>query len=269
MVDVIKDDPRTRWQEIILGNTMDANMSLINYGRVDFSNQLSLFSTALCSNLRMNTDDQVLLYCYYIMRRHYCSAKGLYLSYHDWLASMAEDVDGRIRFIDIGCGPATCGIAFAEQMEGQFPNIHYTGIDTSVAMKTMAEKMLMETTGGRMQMDFKTSLHELDDGYWSSVSEVPNLVVFNMSYFFLNVDCTFTENLADRIVSVMRKYPLNRYVFIIQHSDHDTKIRSFLVFKNMLEQYVETIKAERSTFCYELGGNPKILPFCYEIWKSK
>lgn len=118
-------------------------------------------------------------------------------------------------------------------------------------------------------MDFKTSLHELDDGYWSSVSEVPNLVVFNMSYFFLNVDCTFTENLADRIVSVMRKYPLNRYVFIIQHSDHDTKIRSFLVFKNMLEQYVETIKAERSTFCYELGGNPKTLPFCYEIWKSK
>ena len=244
-------------------------MSLINYGRSDFSNASSLFSTELNANLIMNADDQVLLYCHYIMQRYYRSAKRLYQSYSNWLSAMAKNMSGRIRFIDIGCGPATCGIAFAEQMAGLFPDIHYTGIDISAAMKAMAEKLLGETTGDRMLMDFKTSFMELDDRYWTSVSEVPNLVVFNMSYFFSNVDCTFTENLADRIVSVMRKHPLNRYVFIILHSDHDTKIRSFLVFKSMLEQYVETIKAERSAISHEQEGNPKTPPFCYEIWKSK
>ena len=269
VVDAIKNDLRTRGHEIILGNTTDANMSLINYGRSDFSNDSSLFSTELNANLIMNADDQVLLYCHYIMQRYYRSAKRLYQSYSNWLSAMAKNMSGRIRFIDIGCGPATCGIAFAEQMAGLFPDIHYTGIDISAAMKAMAEKLLGETTGDRMLMDFKTSFMELDDSYWTSVSEVPNLVVFNMSYFFSNVDCTFTENLADRIVSVMRKHPLNRYVFIILHSDHDTKIRSFLVFKSMLEQYVETIKAERSAISHEQEGNPNTPPFCYEIWKSK
>ena len=269
VTDAIKADPRTRWHEIILGNTMEANMALINYGRIDFSNQLSLFSTQLDSNLSMNTGDQVQLYCHYIMRRHYCSAKNLYHSYHEWLASMAEDAGGRIRIIDIGCGPATCGIAFAEQMTGQFPNIHYTGIDISVAMKAMAEKLLGETTGGRMQMTFRTSFQELDDSYWTSVSETPNLVVFNFSYFFSNVDSTFTENLANRMVSVMKKNPLNRYVFFIQHSEHDARIRSFLVFKSILSEYVDKVKAKHSSFSYELGGNTKTLPFCYEIWRTK
>lgn len=269
VTDAIKADPRTRWHEIILGNTMEANMALINYGRIDFSNQLSLFSTQLDSNLSVNTDDQVLLYCHYIMRRHYCSAKNLYHSYREWLASMAEDAGGRIRIIDIGCGPATCGIAFAEQMTGQFPNIHYTGIDISVAMKAMAEKLLGETTGGRIQMTFRTSFQELDDSYWTSVSETPNLVVFNISYFFSNVDSTFTENLANRMVSVMKKNPLNRYVFFIQHSEHDARIRSFLVFKSILSEYVDKIKSRHSSISYELGGNTKTLPFCYEIWRTK
>lgn len=74
------------------------------------------------------------------------------------------------------------------------------------------------------------------DSYWASVSEVPNLVVFNMSYFFSNVDSSFTENLANRMIKVMADNPLNRYVFMIQHSEHDSRIRSFMVFKELLSQ---------------------------------
>lgn len=264
----IKSDSRTRWHEIILGNTMDVNMSLINYGRIDFSNQLSLFSTAFDSSVNISPDDQVLLYCFYIMRMHYCSAKGLYHSYNDWFSSMAKEVDGRIRMIDIGCGPGTCGIVFAEQMLSQHPYIHYTGIDVSVAMKSMAEKMLVDATGGRMRMSFKTSFKELDDSYWKSVSEVPNLVIINISYFFSNVDCNFTEKLANRIIDVMKKNPLNKYMFIIQHSEHDNRIRSFCVFRKLLSNYVSKIKSENSQFKYNLGGIPRTIPFCYEIWIS-
>lgn len=269
VISPIKSDSRTRWHEIILGNTMDANMSLINYGRIDFSNQLSLFSTAFDSGMNISPDDQVLLYFFYIMRMHYCSAKGLYHSYSDWLSSMAKEVDGRIRMIDIGCGPGTCGIAFAEQMLSQFPYLHYTGIDVSVAMKTMAEKMLGDTTKGQMRLSFNTSFHELDDSYWKSVSEVPNLIVINMSYFFSNVDSSFTENLANRMITVMKENPLNRYVFVIQHSEHDSKIRSYAVFKRLLKQHVDRVKSEKSSFSYQLNGTTRTIPFCYEIWRSK
>lgn len=268
VINPITSDLRTRWPEIILGDTMDANMSLINYGRIDFSNQLSLFSAALDSGVNLSPDDQVLLYCFYIMRMHYCSAKGLYCSYKDWLSSMAKEVDGRIRMIDIGCGPGTCGIAFAEQMLSQHPYLHYIGIDVSVAMKSMAEKMLGNTTDGKMRMSFNTSFHELDDSYWKSVSEVPNLIIINMSYFFSNVDSSFTENLANRIIDVMKKNPLNKYVFVIQHSEHDNRIRSFCVFRRLLSDHVEKIKSEKTQFNYQLGGIPRTIPFCYEIWIS-
>lgn len=268
VVKPIKADSRTRWHEIILGNTMDANMSLINYGRIDFSNQLSLFSTAFNSGMNISPDDQVLLYCFYIMRMHYCSAKGLYHSYSDWLSSLAKEVDGRIRMIDIGCGPGTCGIAFAEQMFSKFPYLHYTGIDVSVAMKSMAQKMLSDTTDGKMRISFKSSFQDLNDGYWKSVSEVPNLVIINMSYFFSNVDSSFTENLANRIIDVMKKNPSNKYMFIIQHSEHDNRIRSFSVFQKLLSDYVKKIQSQKSQFKYQLGGIPRIIPFCYEIWIS-
>ena len=266
VMDVIKEDQRTRWCDIILGNTMDVNMSLINYGRIDFSNQLSFFSKDLDMGLTVSPDDQVLLYCYYIMRMHYCSAKGLYSSYVGWLDSMIRDVNGRVLMVDIGCGPATCGIVFAEQLHSQLLNVRYVGIDISVAMKNMAQKLLGDMAEGRMKMSFKSSFHELDDSFWESVSEVPNLVIFNMLYFFSNVDSAFTENLANRIIKVMKANPINRYVFIIQHSEHDSRIRSFAVFKRLLGQYTVTIKSEHSNFSYILSGMSRTIQFCYEIW---
>ena len=152
-------------------------------------------------------------------------------------------------------------IAFAEQLFSQFPQIHYTGIDVSAAMKIMAEKLLGDATGGHMRMSFVESFDKLDDSYWASVSEVPNLVVFNMSYFFSNVDSSFTENLANRMIAVMKRHPLNRYVFVIQHSEHDARLRSFTVFKRLLSQHVAHIKSARTTFRYESGGVSKNIPF--------
>ena len=159
-------------------------------------------------------------------------------------------------------------IAFAEQLFSQFPQIHYTGIDVSAAMKIMAEKLLGDATGGHMRMSFVESFDKLDDSYWASASEVPNLVVFNMSYFFSNVDSSFTENLANRMIAVMKRHPLNRYVFVIQHSEHDARLRSFTVFKRLLSQHVAHIKSARTTFRYESGGVSKTIPLCYEIWKA-
>lgn len=267
IVEPIKDDLRTEYPEVILGNNMIGNMSLINYGRIDFSNQMSLFSTTFNSTFVISPEDQVRIYCYYIMRMHYCSAKGLYHSYSEWLTSLAKEVNGRVQMIDIGCGPATCGLTFYEQFKDNI-NLSYTGVDVSVEMKRMAERMLTDVCGNKIRQKFVSSFHELDDSHWASLSEVPNLVVLNMSYFFSNVDSYFTENLANRIIDVMKKNPFNKYVFIIQHSEHDNRIRSFRVFRKRLSEHVIKIKSEHSKFRYQLGGTYKTIQFCYEIWRS-
>lgn len=263
----IKDDPRTKWPEAILGNSMDANMSLINYGRIDFSNQMSLFSEYCDSEIEFSTKDQVILYCYYIMRMHYFSAKSIYNSYHDFISSAVNSVSGRVKLIDIGCGPGTCGIAFGEEASDIPISLSYIGIDVSHDMKSMARKML-ENSRNITYCDFKESLMEITDEAWKSFSELPNLVVFNFSYFFSNVDSSFIERLANRIMEIMGKNPLNKYMFVIQQSDHDNRIRSYRDFKKLLSGKVECVKSERSKFCYQLNGNIRDIPFCYEIWSS-
>lgn len=264
----IKEDKRTNWPETILGNSMEANMSLINYGRIDFSNEMSLFSNYCDGTIKYSTKDQVKLYCFYIMRMHYFSAKSIYKSYKEFITSMANSVKGRVKFIDIGCGPGTCGIAFAEVMSDKSMNLSYTGIDVSHDMKSMAKKML-QNSQNIMYCDFKESLIEISDNTWKSFSEVPNLIIFNFSYFFSNVSSSFTERLANRIIEIMDNNPLNKYLFIIQHSEHDNKIRSYRDFKKLLSDKSKCAKSEHSTFNYNLNGYSKNIPFCYDIWSSK
>lgn len=268
VIDPIRQDPRTDYPAVILGNTMDANKSLINYGRINFSNQLSLFSSTLVDTVGVTPADQVLIYCYYIMRSHYCSALSLFHAHATWLTDEIRKMDGRVQMVDIGCGPATCGLAFHQQF-GDSARLTYTGVDVSEAMKQMGGELLRAVGGYDIRTRFVTSLHELDDSHWSSVSEVPNLVVFSLSYFFSNINSDLSERIADRIIDIMKQQPLNRYVFFIQHSEHDNRLRAYTVFRKRLSRYVNGQRAVHSQFSYQLKGNPLTLPFCYEVWTSR
>lgn len=66
----------------------------------------------------------------------------------------------------------------------------------------------------------------------------------------------------------MRKYPLNKYLFIIQHSKNDADSNSFLVFNKALKEITKTVKAGSDTFNYSLNNNPRSYDFCYEIQES-
>lgn len=263
----IQEDARTDYPDIILAGNRDANMALINYGRTDFSCALSLFSPTLHGAYSVSAQDQVRLYCYYFMRTHYCSAKGLYQAYSGWLKSLAQRVDGRVQMIDIGCGPATCGLAFHELFQDDV-RLSYTGVDVSVEMTRMAGQMLTDVCGNRVRKSFVSSFHELDDSHWACVSEVPQLVIFNLSHFFLCIDDHFAEDLARRIINVMQMHPLNKYVFFIQHSEGDNRLRSFSVFRKRLSDYVEGVLSPRSFFPHQLSEATQA-PFSFIVWQRK
>ena len=183
------------------------------------------------------------------MRQHYCSSMNIYRSYKDWISSQISSVSGRVHMIDIGCGPATCGIAFSELFLKEAPVMVYTGIDVSSAMKKKGMQLLQGLQKGQLNTQMKTSFNELDQAFWQGCSELPSLIVFNISYFFSNVPPKFTEDLAQRIKRVLINYPLNKYVFIIQHSDIDRNLESFKVFKKVLENNVNIInKAKKVSF---------------------
>ena len=261
ILEPIKEDEKTVWPSLVFGNDMASNLNAIGYGRINFSNQLRFFDN-------LSPERQVLIYCYYIMRQHYCSSLSIYNSYKSWISAQIGSVSSRVQMIDIGCGPATCGIAFSEVFLDETPNLVYTGIDVSSAMKTMGKELLSEHSS-RMNYQMKTSFSELDSDFWNGCSELPSLIMFNISYFFSNVSQKFTEDLACRIVEVMKKHPLNKYVFIIQHSENDHRLESFKVFKRILSPYINIYREERSSFTYQLNYQAKSMPFYYNIYTSK
>ena len=263
VLEPVKDASGDKWPSLIFGNDMSTNLNAIGYGRINFSNQLQIF------NSNLSPERQVLIYCYYIMRQHYCSSKNLYTSFKDWIRELIISVNRRVHMIDIGCGPATCGVAFGEIFKEESPNMQYIGVDVSTEMKRMGERMLDNVFNGELNYKMLDSFNELDSTYWEGRSELPSLVIFNMSYFFSNVSAQFTEKLATQIGEVMKKYPLNRYLFIIQHSECDKRLNSFKVFKQVLTPFTKVIKSEKSSFSYVLNYKERMLLFCYDILFSK
>ena len=269
VINPIKQDRRTKWPEYVLGNTMDVNLTQIGYGRINFSNQMSLFSEVEGESMMLSPKDQVLIYAYYIMRMHYCSASAIYSAYKGYIQEQTHLHNGRVHLFDIGCGPATCGLAFVNQMPSLISKMDYQGIDISVSMKELGSTLLNMVCKGNLDMTFKESFNEFDDYYWNNISNAPSLVIINMSYFFSNVNDEFTEKLANRIKDIMTKYPLNKYLFVIQNSEHDSKIKSFKSFRNCLIEHVNVLKKEFTAFTYQLNSSIKTLPFTYEIWEGK
>ena len=259
----IKDGSGKEWPTKVFGHDMAENLNAIGYGRINFSNQLKIFDEP------MSPERQVLIYCYYIMRQHYCSSRNIYTSYHELISSHIKSVNGRLQMIDIGCGPATCGTTFAEIFIPEAPNMVYTGIDISTRMKKMGKKLLDEVCKGGLHYQMKDSFHELDTSFWDGCSELPSLVVINLSYFFSNVSAQFTERLAIQIGEVMKKYPLNKYIFFIQHSELDKKLNSFKVFRQVLWPMTNIVKSENSSFTYILNHKERTLDFCYDIWVNR
>ena len=75
-----------------------------------------------------------------------------------------------------------------------------------------------------------------------------------------------------RMVDIIRKYPLNRYVFVIQQSETDYKnFRSYSIFRRIIledSSLVKVLKHGEDNFCYQLNGGSKSLKFCYDIWSN-
>ena len=255
----IKSLSGDKWPDLVLGRKMEENLVAIRYGRINFSNELALFEDV------MSPQEQVLLYCYYIMRMHYCSIKSIFSSFDKWIRQNIEGHSGRPLFIDIGCGPATCGIAFYEQFQDIVSKMSYIGVDVSTEMKNKGQEMLNDVSDNKLNTEFIESFNELDESYWDDCSAHPSCIIFNFSYFFSNMKPQLTEQLGRAIIERMKLYPLNKYIFIIQHSQNDAGSNSFLVFNKALKEITNTVKAGSGTFNYSLKNHPRSYDFCYEI----
>lgn len=158
---------------------------------------------------------------------------------------MAESCGKQVVMIDIGCGPATYGIAFAQRFAAEMNKIEYVGVDTSEEMLRMGERLFDER---------RLCEHEHNEKYWANVeqrftssldeaveslmlddeadkkSQPSRLVVFNIAHLFACIDGNMAETLAMKINGIIQRYPQNKYTVIVTENEFDRRMRSYRVF---------------------------------------
>ena len=256
----VADDPRTARTGAPFGRSDEANLDIIAYGRADFSRPRRAFGDEISAS------EQVLLYAYYLMRRSYCAGRVLFGRYKEWLSTLVEAHGGRLRLVDIGCGPATAGIAFGEELPESLPSLSYIGIDVAEAMRQMGSRFLAEVFDRRLHHHrFVAAFDELPDSYWQAASQLPSLVVFTVSYAFAALSAQQAEQMARQIAATMRSYTLNRYVIIVQYGDGDARLNSYQVFRRVLSPCLSPCKSGRLAFTTRHGQAEQQHEFCYDI----
>ena len=240
------------WPQRVLGFGELELMNAIGYGKVNATQTVPVFYEG-----ELSPEQQALVYAHYLMPPHYVTQRQILEAHRPWLTQKIEDCSGRVQLVDFGCGPAPSGVAWAELFLADVPALVYTGVDISPAMRTLADHLLTTVSDGKLHHQMIDSLSALPESFWQGCSELPSLVVFNFSYFFTNVTAQWSESLAKQLIALMRRHPLNQYLFVIQYAEFDGQLNQYEVFRSLLSPHVHVV-AESEVDQTEV--------YRYEIW---
>ena len=224
----------------------DFEKTIINYGRLEFDTPQTAYNRQADKAVIVSAEDQVRMYCQYYMPQYLKEAECVWRKKHQSIMKMAESCGKQVVMIDIGCGPATYGIAFAQRFAAEMNKIEYVGVDTSEEMLRMGERLFDER---------RLCEHEHNEKYWANVeqrftssldeaveslmlddeadkkSQPSRLVVFNIAHLFACIDGNMAETLAMKINGIIKRYPQNKYTVVVTDNDFDRRMRSYGVFK--------------------------------------
>ena len=238
----IKTHPNTDWHNILLGyDNYTIRSKIIKFGQAEFDTPYETLSTS----------DVVHLYAYFNMRKHYYSS--LYVFQRLNLVEKFYSTVGRIKFIDIGCGPATSAIALTDHIYS-FTNstvkFDYFGIDFYKSMRSAAENFMDNEIYEKT--DITCYLEDLTQIEFSSLKDA-NCILINTCYLFAS-ESLKEDNLAQNIVNLRRAYPETPFFLLFQNTTDKSKNDKYLNFKTYLPKTTE-ILSEKTIIKYNNHRN--------------
>jgi hypothetical protein len=160
---------------------------------------------------------------------------------------------GRIKFIDIGCGPGTSGLALAEHIyneTGSAASFDYYGVDCSIRMMEMARSIMTNRA-------FDTGSHI---GFYRDVTEIDlsdisdySCIIVNACYLFAS-DTLDVSALAAFIGMIKESYPRRPKFIFFQNPEYDILNVKYEQFKSMIGSY-KTIYSEVEVIRYQTKRN--------------
>jgi hypothetical protein len=192
------------YPNIILGyNTETVTKDIIKQGQADFD--------ASYDNGKLQAEDIVKLYCYFNMRMHFFSSLSIFE--RSKIVEQYYNAGGKIKFVDIGCGPATSGLALIEHIHKTTETnvvFDYFGVDCSIKMKEKANEIMTnfvfdESNYKAFFADVsQIDLHEFADN---------SCIIINACYLFASDSLDLT-GLAAFINKLRTMYPFKpKFIF--------------------------------------------------------
>ncbi len=121
----VKNDPRSGSEQYLGVSSQVATQEVAGWGQADFDKPWN----------DLSPDDRVLLYAYFFQLRH---LEELIKAFGMLFAK--DPPTEKPIVIDLGCGPFTGGLAFADAL-GSEPQYDYIGMDRSDAMRRLGERL--------------------------------------------------------------------------------------------------------------------------------
>jgi DNA replication ATP-dependent helicase Dna2 len=236
----VKNDKRTKWPNEILGlNTDFTRNNLIRYGMADFDKQIDLNYQQNLGGLidsqsfltYYTPKENVLLYCYWNMRKHFVSVQHIFFHHQAFFLSRFKSTYERIMFIDFGCGPLTASLAFNNVFKTEIVRkVHYLGADIS---KAMLEKAKEFSESGAFKaidtFDLCEQLEKSNSAYYEDEFILPHTVILTCANSLSNLDADNVNQLVNFVNNLMDKYPLNSYILVYQNPvNRDQNLRKLL-----------------------------------------
>lgn len=238
----IKKHESTVWNNILLGlDTFTIRSEVINFGQANFDKPYKKLLPA----------DVVKLYCYFNMRKHYYSS--LYLFERcSWIKKLISK-EGCLKFIDVGCGPATSGIALTDYLlsiKNSKQQFDYIGVDYYESMLTAAADFMTNSVYKECtNNDFIKSITEIKKDDFSNA----NSILLNTCYLFasptLKIDLLATE--VNNLLNVYSSLP--RFL-LFQNTTDEAKNIKYELFKTKILKH-DVLLSEKVTIKYNNQRN--------------
>jgi SAM-dependent methyltransferase len=201
----------------------------------------------------LDSDDKVLLYCYFNMKKHFFTSLAVFGKL--WNALQHIIKNQAASFIDLGCGPLTSGLAFGDLFmtkTGKPIAFNYVGIDISNAMikkaKEFAESDLFDD---QTTFSFYKNWRDIEPATLEIIGMDNRPIFINASYVFANLSEAIVKDLASFINNLLKKF--SNVHFIFQNPDRTDRNIGWETFKGqikfqVIESRVEKVKYQTSTF---------------------
>jgi hypothetical protein len=249
----IKNHKSTVWNTVLLGfDNYTIRSEVINFGQANFDKPYK----------ELTPEDIVKLYCYFNMRKHYYSS--LYLFERcSWIKKLISK-EGCLKFIDIGCGPATSGIALTDYLlsiNNSKQKFDYIGVDyydsmLAAAADFMTNSVYLECTN----KEFIKSISEIKNEQFKNA----NSILLNTCYLFASPNLKI-DLLANELNNLLNEYSTLPRFLLFQNTTDSAKNIMYELFKTKILKH-EVLLSEKLTIKYNNQRNSFYPPVSESIY---